>query len=368
MRMRKFPATVFATLALLLIGLGEFGAAFPSAHAAGPLARLYRGARPQAMGGAFFAIADDENAIFMNPAGMAGIRHYKFSYLPVDITGSMDVYTTYSEGMDAFSSGISSETFNALAGKDLFAQVQIAPTIVIPNLGIGAVVDGQFAAGAKNSPYPILQMTYQTTNAIQAAWGTSIYRDRRGRSDLRVGAAAKLVSRRGGFREVPLPDALELQNGISSVAGQWGLGYGFDLGTQYVTRLTKQVTFSTAAVFLDVGDTDFTNHADSIPGNFGVGFAGKYDLGFSQVTLAYDYSHITQDIDWRKRTHLGMEFKIPMLSLYGGLDGVGLTYGVAFDAWIFRVTALSYREELGEFVGQWPSRRFTARIDLKFGL
>ena len=34
---------------------------------------LYRGPRPLAMGGAFTAVADDENALFYNPAGIAEI-------------------------------------------------------------------------------------------------------------------------------------------------------------------------------------------------------------------------------------------------------------------------------------------------------
>ena len=34
---------------------------------------LYRGVRPLAMGGAFTAVADDEHALFYNPAGLADI-------------------------------------------------------------------------------------------------------------------------------------------------------------------------------------------------------------------------------------------------------------------------------------------------------
>jgi hypothetical protein len=57
-----------------------------------------------------------------------------------------------------------------------------------------------------------------------------------------------------------------------------------------------------------------------------------------------------------------------MLSIYGGIHQVFFTYGVGFDAWIFRVTALSYAQELGTYVRQDPNRRYMLKFDLKFAL
>ena len=38
------------------------------------LPKFFEGVRPLGMGGAFTAVADDENALFYNPAGLARVR------------------------------------------------------------------------------------------------------------------------------------------------------------------------------------------------------------------------------------------------------------------------------------------------------
>jgi hypothetical protein len=40
---------------------------------AAPYPTFYRGVRPLGMGGAFTALADDENALYYNPAGLTAI-------------------------------------------------------------------------------------------------------------------------------------------------------------------------------------------------------------------------------------------------------------------------------------------------------
>ena len=63
--------------AALLVVLG---AAAATAHAGGagtagaPVFRISAGARPEGMGGAYAAVADDLNALFWNPAGLAAVR------------------------------------------------------------------------------------------------------------------------------------------------------------------------------------------------------------------------------------------------------------------------------------------------------
>lgn len=42
------------------------------------------GARPMAMGGAFVGLADDEHAVYWNPAGLADVRHYITSFSHAD--------------------------------------------------------------------------------------------------------------------------------------------------------------------------------------------------------------------------------------------------------------------------------------------
>ncbi len=70
--MKARTATYLALLGLLLLGRSSqgFGAESNFAGAAA-LLEIGVGARPLGMGGAFTALADDENAVFYNPAGLA---------------------------------------------------------------------------------------------------------------------------------------------------------------------------------------------------------------------------------------------------------------------------------------------------------
>ena len=46
---------------------------------------MVKGIRPMGMGGAFTAIADDENAVFYNPAGISQRRGFCRSYRLTDV-------------------------------------------------------------------------------------------------------------------------------------------------------------------------------------------------------------------------------------------------------------------------------------------
>src|SRR5690606_23800721 len=107
--------------------------------------------------------------------------------------------------------------------------------------------------------------------------------------------------------------------------------------------------------------------ADPIEGNLSMGVGGTYLAGKTKVTVAYDYRHMTADTGYRKRSHLGAEIELPMLSLYGGLNQWNTSYGVGFDAWLFRITALSYAAEIDPLLSQDASRRWMLKLALKAG-
>jgi hypothetical protein len=74
------------------------------------------------------------------------------------------------------------------------------------------------------------------------------------------------------------------------------------------------------------------------------------------------------EADWRKKNHVGLELALPVLAFYGGVNQVSFTYGVGFDAWLFRVNAYSWGEDLGSFVHQQSVRRWGLKVALKFDL
>ena len=128
------------------------------------------------------------------------------------------------------------------------------------------------------------------------------------------------------------------------------------------------MNLSAGLVYTDIGDTTFGGKADAIKANLATGVAFQYSLNVSKLTLTSDYRHILNETDWRKKIHFGMEFALPMVTLYGGLNQVTFTYGAGIDVWLFRLTVLSYSEEEGSFVHQDGMRRWVLKLALKFEL
>jgi hypothetical protein len=358
------------TVALAVAGLGLIA---PRAHALDDLREFYRGTRAVGMGGAFTAVADDEQAIFFNPAGLAGIKGFTFNYAAVDIEASQDIYTSFSAFTQLGGGGFSVATLNQLMGKRILARAQVAPSLVMKNFGIAPIVDGLVSFNESNQTYPKINFGYQFTNGIQAAYGFSLTgrKKRASRHDFRVGLAGKLLFRRGGYRDFQFYEILALTQDYYQLltgVGNYGMGYGGDIGTQYLFTPNKRVTLAAGLAFTDIGDTAFASpQADPIKSNLSVGLAATYQLPRMKFTLAWDQRHLLQDSNFAKRNHVGVEAQFPFISLFGGVYQLSLTYGASFDIWVMRITAASYAEDYGAYALQDSSRRYNLRLAFKFG-
>jgi hypothetical protein len=103
-------------------------------------------------------------------------------------------------------------------------------------------------------------------------------------------------------------------------------------------------------------------------GDLSTGVALKLHQGFASFTLAYDLQQLNRTDDFGKKQNIGFKIGLPLLDLFGGFHQGFPTYGAAFDAWIARVSATVYREELGPYVKGDPESRFNLRADFKLEL
>lgn len=359
------PATVLA-----LAAAGALASASRAA-ASGELVELYRGTRQTAMGNAFTAVADDEGAIFMNPAGLAGIDGSALHYGVFDLQLSSETISSIGDTMTAFSD-FSADSFNVIMGQDIYARAQITPSLVTRNLGVALIVDQQVGLSVENPAIPAVDFRFQTTNGIQAAYGFSVLggRRRRATDDLRLGVGAKMLWRRGGLRRVPITQLLTANaDTIGQLAGGFGSGWGLDLGLQYVRQVNRSFKLMAGAAFTDIGDIEFGDSgADPQRQNLSAGLAARFGLNLVDVTVSFDQRHLFNESDWRKRTHFGAEVDLPLVDVYAGLNQMRLTYGAAFDLWLFRFTAARYTEETAAFATQDPVGRWMLRIALKMPL
>lgn len=354
------------------------------AHAANDLRSFYFGARSKGMGGAYLGVTDDEQAVFLNPAGIAGSDGGSLHYLPVAAEASGDTYLAYAESATLFRS-FSLDSLNALMGRNIYARAQATPMLILPGFALSIISDAQVALFQKNQAYPQTTFATQVTNGAQATLGFSLYKGRAKRqlnkkkkwrqgkpvTDLRVGASLKVAWRRGGYYDLNSLDLLLMasqgQEGLKQLLGGFHLGIGGDVGIHLDQPLMDGLTLGVGAAFLDVGDTAYGT-ASPQRGDLGVGAAVKYDSTAFDVTLAYDFRNILSDVDWAAKNHFGLEIGLPVVDLLLGFHHGSVTYGVGVNVWVAKISAVSYAQELGTYVGQDPNRRFALRVDMSLRL
>ena len=119
-----------------------------------------------AMGGAFVAIADDEEALYINPAGLAGMTGTTFSPLDLSLEGTTQDYTAVKNSLSQLKN-ITTNTLDILMGQDVYLKAQYTPSLIMQNFGIGFISDQQFRLFTENKALPQVQFGLQSTNGVQ---------------------------------------------------------------------------------------------------------------------------------------------------------------------------------------------------------
>lgn len=363
MRAVSHARSIAGALVLVVVGLS---ASFPVW--ADELYTQYRGARPQAMGGAFVAVADDENALFYNPAGLAGMTGPTFHLVNTTFDLNSDMIWNFANYLTLVSS-FSPAVLNTLVGQRIYARATGMIGFTTKYFGAAFIYDQQTAFITDNPYLPQVTLGYQWTYGVQVGAGFPVLRLDKKRGELRVGIAGKALWRRGKYETLPFTELFNIGlTTLEDFAGQWrGPAWGFDLGLQYVHKVKKVWRFQAGAAYTNIGDTQFSGggSAATLRSDLSVGAAVGFEQKALRVMVSYDYRNILQDTDWRKRSHLGLTIGLPIFSLYGGLNQGYLTYGASVDLWVFRITGLAYGEERGATLFQFPERRYMAQIDVK---
>ncbi|HCM38778.1 MAG: hypothetical protein A2070_08740 [Bdellovibrionales bacterium GWC1_52_8] len=340
----------------------------PATGFAKELKELYRGARAQALGNAYVAVSDDDEAIFYNPAGLAGQKKYSINYMALNLEGSTDIMSMFSEGSAL--RNMSGDSLNIMMGKNIFGHAQFAPSLTMSNFGAAILVDEQLSVRAENKAMPQVVLGYQQTNGFQVGWGTALGGGRRASNgEFRVGLGAKLMWRRGGYRLLDLAQLISVsRNTLHEIAGNYKQGYGFDMGLQYVRKVNSRLELRWGGAWTDIGSTDFGDGPDPQPSTMTTGVAAVYRFANFSGTFSYDLRHLNEPVDWKMKNHVGVELGMPMIRVYAGYNQAFLTYGLGFDAWLMKVMAVHYTEEQGSYATMDPERRYLLQIALKVGI
>ena len=339
----------------------------------------YQGVRALGMGEAFIALADDSDAIWYNPAGLARISGGHVNIF--DLTVGYDSRDTMNRMFNAFFKSQS----NALLRTDTeFMRLGIAPKFVTKYLGFSLFNNFQSSSDL---------FDIQSINATVDIWA---FNDTGaiGAMGLPIGDYISVGGSARGFVRGSIDShlsALELLNQVGATPDNFtstitksltkaiGAGYalGFNAGILLRVPLkvdSPKVVFG--ATYNDIGMTSFrglsgVNKPKPIPPSLNFGTAWTYKLNpNSTITYAIDtlrWFEKKYTLPIHERIRAGVEFKYRKFSLRTGTEHGYWSWGFGwFPAPHTKIMFGSYAVELGEYRYTENQRHYQLQIAIGF--
>ncbi len=332
------------------------------------------GLRPLAMGNAFVSVADDYNALFYNPAGLAWLESWDGEFLNPALGVSQETMNFASDMMELAqgkSKGASEllEVFEKQVERNnIYLSLQWTPHLIFPGIGFGAGLDWTNSLNIQREI--AIQVEAAPTVIAPIAYAHNFFEKR-----LAFGATLKGVVKGGVEREFSLEDVQTLADkGFKLdqyVIG--GMAVGADFGILF--RPIKPLEPTLGVSITDFGNTKFKqfNIQGSATGapdtrmaavNTGVSFK-PLQFYNSYVLTSVDVHAINQAVSFSKKLNLGVEYGFSRIIKVGmGLHDGYLSGGFQFDVGLLNVRATTYGAEMGEVAGIAEDRRYLVQIKL----
>ncbi len=357
----KFNKIFFGICVLILI--------YCSNASATEYFRLYRGVRPMGMGGAFTAVADDENALYYNPAGLAQNESFHMGIVNPIAGLSKNTYDMMNSDFDSFDDAAKLKEFMTdFVGKYQHAQVGLFPYIGFTTDTVGIMMSGfanvQVGAAVRNLADPYLDARVFLDYGAYVGAGFNVNED----DSFKIGVAAKFITRKSVIRQFYAFELADdtFEDKLENEYMKEGDGVSGDIG--FIYSMGDTFKLNLAAVAQNVPEMDM-GEAEDIKTVVNTGIALITDLSFAKFTLAADFRDVAfnagEDEDIGKRLHLGAEFRFNyFLAVRGGFNQGYWTAGATVDIWIIRIDAATYGEEVGAYAGQKEDRRYMAQVTI----
>ncbi len=343
------------------------------------------GVRPMAMGNAYVAVADDFNAIFYNPAGLARLKSWSGELINPTVTISSNTVGAASSIGELLSSSSSKSTEDEVlsilqdnTGRPQYINISETPHLIFPGFGIGLGL----SAGASLVVHRDISADVESgiRAVLPIAFAKNFFEDR-----LSVGASVKIVGRGGVDHTFGINDISAFTNkssdGSSSGAKledfvEGGYGVGGDVGVLFTPIKTMQPTLGLSIT--DLGGTTFKKAdvlgqalgtpASTLPAvNAGVSLK-PWQLGSMYLLTSVDAHAVNQPAHYSKKFNLGAEWGWgSVLKVQTGLHQGSLSGGVQLDVFLLTLRFVTYTEQLGTIAGQdanLQDRRYALQLKL----
>jgi hypothetical protein len=332
--------------------------------------RLYRGIRPLGMGDAFTAVADDENALFYNPAGLSKISTFQIGIFNpfIEVSKKSIDFVQDAQDADLDDTGEVAELLEDYVGEHQHLRTGLFPHVGFNLAGAGVMIGGigqeTVDADIRNPVWPEAHVDMIIDYGVLGGFGIELPL-----TGLYAGASLKLLQSESLSEiytaiDIADPDFGDrLDDDLHS-----GSGFSVDLGLIYELGFVPMFDTNVALVVQNVPGMDMGDAEDiDTQANLGV----SIEKSFSAFGLvgALDYRDITgavgEDDDIPKRIHLGAELKfLKVFSVRAGLNQGYFSGGATLDLWVLRFDFATYSEEIGAYASQREDRRYVGQITI----
>jgi hypothetical protein len=354
---------VFVIMALFFLGSGH-------EVMARQYSSLYSGVRPLGMGNAFIAVADDENALFYNPAGLSRLSMTQIGIFNPLIEASKESIDFVLDAKDADldDTGEVADLLRGYAGEHQHFRVGVFPHVGFNMANVGVMIGGlaqsTIDADIRNPVWPEAHVAIISDYGILGGAGLKLPI-----TGLRAGAALKFIQRESLNETYTATDiaADDFEDRLEDELYS-GSGLSADIGIIYQLPFFRIFDTNAALIAQNVPEMDMGDARDiDTQVHFGLSMEKSF-AAFSLVS-AFDYRDITgaveENDDISKKIHLGTELKfLRAFSVRAGLNQGYFSAGATMDFWIMRFEFATYAVEVGEYGGQREDRRYVGQVTM----
>ena len=331
---------------------------------------LYRGVRPLGMGGAFTAVADDENALFYNPAGLSDLSTLRMGILNPLVEVSENTLDMIDDAQDTDfdDTGETVEFLRDYVGEHQHLRASLLPNVGFNLGGCGIMVAGLAQAtvdlDVRNPVWPEAHVDTVTDVGLLAGIGLKLPF-----TGLRAGASIKFISRESLEEIYTATDIAsdDFEDQVDDDTNS-GSGIGIDAGAIYTLPFVEIVDLDVGLAIQNVPEMEMGD-AKPLETQANLGLAAKKSFAGFDLIAALDYMDLSnsydEDDDIAKRIHMGVELQLPaVLSVRTGSNQGYFTAGATVDFKAVRFDVATYGEEVGAYAGQREDRRYVAQITI----
>jgi len=365
---RRTLLTAMITTAALLstaVSLYALDATEPQAMPVPPMVR--------AMGGAFTAVANDENAVFFNPAGYGLMEDDIISVFSLGMRMNIDdsalnLWGAILSGVDLSDPG----NMNDYLSNVTLAIGAVGP-VYLGRVGnnFGFAFYDNFSFGFNSKPgalMPKANLSIYSDVGFVGGYGLELpFVD-----NLYAGFNLKVLMRIKALTEGTALAVMDTLEDTSSLPIAKAVGFGADIGLLYrpvqvlSIGLCAKDFFGTYFSSWETMSQSTEQFEDSyIKPTIAFGLA-VYPLAgagepknFKNFVIALDYSDLLDYSSVFSNIKVGVGFKtLDLIEVRAGIDGGYITGGVGFDFKVFHVNVVYYIDELGAYPGANSAQNF----------